>query len=259
MYSNLNWKDLQEMLREGNLVVILPTGATEPHGPHCPLGTDTIISLEACLRAAQRLHARGYKAFVLPPLSYSVTEVSRNFPGRISITQKTDAAIISEICTSLINQGISRICLFNHHLEPGHVEAVRGAVEEVEGKTGVKIAFVDIARRKYVVRLTEAFQKAETHADRHETSVVLAVDPLLVNEERRKGLKYLPINLVHKMYYEHLDEFKAMGMTEAYCGDPASASAKEGEEILKVLSDFIVEDIEDMFEKAHIDKPEKGC
>ena len=36
-------------------------------------------------------------------------------------------------------------------------------------------------------------------------------------------------------------------MAEAYCGDPAAASAEEGERLLEILSDFIIEDIEGLF------------
>ena len=33
-------------------VHLLPLGATEPHGPHAPLSTDTLISVGICERAA---------------------------------------------------------------------------------------------------------------------------------------------------------------------------------------------------------------
>jgi len=39
-------------------VLLLPVGAVEPHGPHAPLGTDSIISAAVCERAAVELAAR---------------------------------------------------------------------------------------------------------------------------------------------------------------------------------------------------------
>ena len=36
-------------------VLLLPVGAVEPHGPHAPLGTDSIISTAICERAALAL------------------------------------------------------------------------------------------------------------------------------------------------------------------------------------------------------------
>ena len=38
-------------------VHLLPLGATEPHGPHAPLSTDTVISVGICERAAERIAA----------------------------------------------------------------------------------------------------------------------------------------------------------------------------------------------------------
>jgi creatinine amidohydrolase len=75
----------------------------------------------------------------------------------------------------------------------------------------------------------------------------MAVDQSLVDEERRKSLPYRPINLVDKLFKEHLDEFMAFGMAEAYCGDPAAASVEEGEALLELLSTFIIEDVERLF------------
>ena len=68
-----------------------------------------------------------------------------------------------------------------------------------------------------------------------------------MNKERRKGLEALPINLVEKLFKEHIYDFESMGISEAYCGDPTWASIEEGEEVLTLLSSFIVEDIEDTF------------
>ena len=52
------------------------------------------------------------------------------------------------------------------------------------------------------------------------------------------------------LFKENLDEFKAMGMDQCYCGDPASASTREGEETLRVLVDINVEEIEAAFKGA---------
>jgi len=87
----------------------------------------------------------------------------------------------------------------------------------------------------------------------------MAIDPGLVNEDRRKKLEYLPINLVQKIFKEGLTDFRDMGLEQAYCGDPASASIEEGEEVLDLLSDFMIEDIEDAFLLGRkLEKPVRG-
>jgi creatinine amidohydrolase len=257
MFGNLNWKDLAEIKEKEKFVLLFPIGSTESHGPHCPLATDAIICLESSVLAAEKLRTLGYEAYVLPPLTYTVAECARNFPGTISISEETECVLITEICLQLINQGMSKICIVNNHGEPGNVRAIYTAIEKIHAKTGVKLLFPNRLRKKYVVRLPECFRKGETHADRYETSLILAIDPSLVNEERRRNLPYIPINLVEKLFKEHLNEFKAMGMPECYCGDPASASAEEGEKTLGILRDIIVESVEEMFQGKPIENEMK--
>src|SRR5262245_2107495 len=63
----------------GRLVVLIPIGAVEPHGPHLGLGTDVAISEGAAQAAAQRLQARGMEARVAPAIPYGVTECAAGF------------------------------------------------------------------------------------------------------------------------------------------------------------------------------------
>lgn len=252
MFANLSWKDVEELKKDPRFVLLLPIGSTESHGPHAPLSTDVSISLEVCLKAAENLQRLNYRAYVLPPLSYAVTECARKFPGTISISPDVDRGLISDICLSLVRGGVDKIGLFNSHFEPAHVKCIYDAVQHVEEKTGAKILFTDITRKRYSSRLTDVFQMGQSHADKYETSIMMAIDPSLVHEERRKSLPYLAINLVEKIFNEGLDEFQAFGMQEAYCGNPAAASVEEGEKILKLLSDFVVEDIEQLMHDKHV-------
>jgi hypothetical protein len=75
-------------------------------------------------------------------------------------------------------------------------------------------------------------------------SATMTIDPLLVDEERRKALPCLPISLVDKLSKERLTDFLEFGMEESCCGDPASATREEGEKILGTLSRLVVEDAE---------------
>lgn len=246
MFANLNWKDLQTLKQHERFILLFPIGSTESHGPHCPIGTDSMVALEVSLLTAQKLHGMGYEAYVLPPLAYTVAECARDFPGTVSISEQTECALIAGVCLQLIRHGMKRICIVNNHGEPGNVRAIYDAMKTVYEETGVQLLFPNKLRKKYVVRLPEAFQKGETHADRYETSLMLAIDSSLVHEERRKKLPYLPINLVAKLFKEHLDEFNAMGMNECYCGDPASASAGEGRDTLETLVAINIDSIEEM-------------
>lgn len=43
--QNLTWEDVQDKIKTCDGTIILPVGSTEQHGPHLPVGTDTMPSL----------------------------------------------------------------------------------------------------------------------------------------------------------------------------------------------------------------------
>ena len=43
--AELTWQDIADLSRE--IVVLIPTGAVEQHGPHLPLATDTLLATAA--------------------------------------------------------------------------------------------------------------------------------------------------------------------------------------------------------------------
>jgi creatinine amidohydrolase len=58
------------------------------------------------------------------------------------------------------------------------------------------------------------------------------------------ALPPLTVDMPAAMSAGHKD-FLAMGMDEAYCGSPASATAEEGERTYETLADMVMELIEE--------------
>ncbi len=244
-FQNLTWKDARD--RVAGSVVILPVGSTEAHGPHLPLATDVIISEEMSRRAAARLAQNGIEAFVLPPLAYSVTDFSADFPGTISIRKETATALIRDICLSLYGQGARLVVIANSHLEPEHIASINDAITQVEGETGRRVAFPDKRRRKWAMTLTEEFRRGDCHAGSYETSLVLAARPELVREDARRALEPVKISIAEKIR-DGAHTFNEAGGREAYFGDPASASTEEGEASYEALSNMLVSAVMEIFE-----------
>ena len=238
MFQNRTWKEAREAVARG-VVVILPVGSTEAHGPHLPLATDVIISEEMSRRAAEKLRALGIEALVLPAISYSVTDFSADFPGTISIRKETAAALIHDICASLYEQGARLIAIANSHLEPVHVASINEAIETLKQETGRAVAFPDKRRRRWAEKLTEEFRRGDCHAGSYETSLVMAARPELVREDIRQALERVPISIAEKIK-EGASTFTEAGGTEAYFGDPRAASREEGETTYEALSNMIV-------------------
>lgn len=245
-FQNLTWQGTREALKRG-VVVLVPVGSTEAHGPHLPLATDVIISEEMSRRAAEKLNARGIETLVLPALAYAVTDFSADFPGTISIKKETAVALIADICVSLYGQGARCVAIANSHLEPDHVASINEAIEKVSQKTGRAVVFPDKRKRRWAQWLSEEFRRGDCHAGAYETSLVMAARPELVREDIRKSLERVPISIAAKIK-EGARTFTEAGGTEAYFGDPRSASREEGEAMFEALSDMIVTAVMEGFE-----------
>jgi creatinine amidohydrolase len=213
-------------------IALWPVGAVEPHGPHAPLGTDTLISVGMCERAAARLD----NAVVLPPLPFGVTRYGAAFAGAIGISEATLRAVVLDVATALDQQGFRRLVIVNNHFEPEQVATLRSAAAEAGA------LYLDLVRRRNAQRLTDEFRRGSCHAGRYETSLVLADAPQLVGPE----VESLPSNEVDMpaAMAAGRTDFVAMGMDRAYCGAPAEASAEEGRETFQTLTDMLVELVE---------------
>jgi creatinine amidohydrolase len=236
-YANLAWPDIESRLRASRpTVLLLPVGATEPHGPHAPLATDMLISDGICRRVVRALADDPVMdALILPPIAYGVTRYAQSFPGPVHVSEDALHALLVEVCASLIAQGFRHIMLVNNHFEPEHVATLHRSIDTVLAKTGTQIGFLDLTRRERAAELTEEFRKAECHGGRYETSLVLADHAELVDTAAARALPYVPVNLA-QVIRDGLKDFRAMGLAAAYNGAPAEATAAEGHESFAILT-----------------------
>jgi creatinine amidohydrolase len=246
-FADLTSPQIKDLLgADPPTVLLLPVGATEPHGPHAPLSTDSLISMSMCQRAARHLtDDPQVRALVLPAVPYGVTRYSAAFAGAVHVEADTLHALVVDICTSLVAQGLRHLVIVNSHFEPEHVAALRRVVNTMQAERGIAIGFLDLVRRRNAERLTEEFRSGECHAGRYETSLVLADHPHLVDRESMRHLPRVAVNMPAAIA-EGRTDFVAMGMDQAYCGAPADATAAEGEATLGTLTDMLVDVVRDV-------------
>lgn len=239
--SELTYREA-EALRAAAPVALLPLGSTEAHGPHLPLGTDAILSEELALRAAAALEQAGYASLLLPTLDYAVTRYAAAFAGTVSLGDETAMALYADVASGLIQQGFSRLCLVNSHLEPAHLASIERACARVHGRTGVSIAFANQLERRWARTLSEEFKRGACHAGSYETSLLLAARPELCRDEQRRVLPPLAIDLARAMR-EGKESFGEAGAADAYFGDPAAATVEEGNRLYELLVTMVVETV----------------
>ncbi len=92
LLADLTWPEAARLGAAGALLAI-PVGATEQHGPHLPLSTDTDIAVAL----AGRLAARRPGVVVAPPVSYGSSGEHAGFAGTLSIGQAAVELVLIEL------------------------------------------------------------------------------------------------------------------------------------------------------------------
>ncbi|HEY0838705.1 MAG TPA: creatininase family protein [Vulgatibacter sp.] len=234
---DLTWEEMRDLAAAG-AVAIVPVGSTEAHGPHLPLDTDVAIATEVATRAQRLLAAEDERSVVFPPLSYGVTEFAGGFAGTVTVSAAALEALVADVARSLADQGFGPVVLVNHHLEPDHFAALHRAAERA---APVRVVVPDHRRKPWALALGEEFCRGGSHAGRYETSLMLAVDPARVRADR-SSLPSLDVNL-GKAIREGARTFLEIGGERAYFGDPAAATAEEGEKLLDLLAGQVCEEV----------------
>ncbi|WP_433490370.1 mycofactocin biosynthesis peptidyl-dipeptidase MftE [Nocardia grenadensis] len=199
-------------LRATAPVLVVPVGATEQHGPHLPLSTDTDLAVALCAGVA----ARCPQVLVAPAIAYGASGEHAGFPGTLSIGLAALELLIVELCRSA-TATFERIVLVNAH--GGNIEALRRAV--------------DLLRRESRdIRLFLPRHSGDAHAGRTETSLQLALAPDRVRVDRAEPGDIRPLaDILPQLRSGGVAAVSANGVL----GDPTGATAAEGARLLDLL------------------------
>ena len=170
--ETLSWIEAEQWFA-GNPVVVIPLGAAaKEHGPHLPLNNDAIIATWLAEEIRQRL-----PVVIAPVINASFYPAFIEYPGSISLRRETARDVIVETCTSLAGFGLSRFYVVNTGL------STLQPLAEAKQLLGQEITFgylnLDEALQALPAGLLE--QQYGSHADEHETSLMLHIAPEVVN------------------------------------------------------------------------------
>jgi len=199
---------------DGRPTLLVPVGSTEQHGPHLPLDTDARVATAVATRAAAGA------MLVAPSMTYGASGEHEGFPGTVSIGHEALRLLLVELGRSA-TRWAGRLVFVNGH--GGNVPTLVDAVRLLrhEGRDAAWFACAP---------------GGDAHAGRTETSLVLALDPAHVRPDRPRG-NPAPLG-------ELLPAMRAGGVaavsSNGVLGDPAGASAEEGERLITSLSDALL-------------------
>ncbi|HEX6790823.1 MAG TPA: creatininase family protein [Candidatus Krumholzibacteria bacterium] len=221
------------------VVVMIPVGAIEPHGPHLPLDTDVIISRAAAARAVERLSVAGLRAFLAPEVSYGVTDCAAGFTGAAGVSAQALDDYLSAVIAGWLGNGIAHVCVVSNHLEPAHEQTLRGVVSRFPA---LRASAATPLARRWARTLSDEFKRGACHAGEYETSIVLAADPDAVRTTLAAQLPEVNVSL-SEMLRAGKTRFTEMGLERAYAGAPARASAAHGREMIDRLGEMVAGEI----------------
>lgn len=236
-------------------VALLPVGSVEPHGPHLPLATDCIISEAACERAAERMEGARVARYALiaPTIPYGVTDYAAGFAGAVSIGAAALTMYVGAVVDALLNAGFVHVCVVNNHLEPAHDVAIRAVATAQRGR---RVSIACPLTRRWARTLSAEFKSGACHAGQYETSIVLAAAPALVDDLARVALPAVPISLSDQIAAGRTT-FAEMGLTAAYAGAPAAASAEEGRDLIDQLAAMVCAEVEEALLALEVVEPRR--
>lgn len=249
----MTWEETQEALQETDMVV-LPTGSTEQHGPHLPLGNDALQVREMARRIVVKLEEMGVKAVVGPLVPFGVASYHMPFPGTIHLQASTFQALMRDVCLSLYRHGFRKFVFpLGHGGNYASMQVVaQQLVDETEDAQTLVLNWLQMIHHHYPEIITS--KKNEGHGGEPETSRLLAVHPELVEIKRARAYYSEKTDKAESPDHPHLGggifnpkrnyrEWTPHGSI----GNPTLAKAELGEKLLDLMCGWMAEAIRQEF------------
>ena len=226
--ETLSWIEAEQWF-ESNPVVVIPLGAAaKEHGPHLPLNNDAIIATWLAEEIRQRL-----PVVIAPLINTSFYPAFIEYPGSISLRSETARDVIVDTCTCLAGFGLSRFYVVNTGLST--LQPLAEAKRLLDQEVTLEFLDLDQALQSLPAGLLE--QQYGSHADEHETSLMLHIAPEVVNmslavDDGAEGEGHLTRN-----------QGQGLWSRSGVFGQATLATPAKGQVIAQVLLDHVLQQL----------------
>ena len=172
-----SWQELQERHGQSGDVAIIPVGSTEQHGPHLPLGTDTMVAMMVAEDAAALTNT-----VVAPPMWFGWSPHHMVLPGTITIRPEILIEVLYDVIQSLKAHGFTKFVVINGH-RIVNIPWMQIAAERAQRVLGVKVVLFDPAYMSKEI-ISQLEYGPVGHAEEIETSHMLYKHPEWVHLEK---------------------------------------------------------------------------
>ncbi|WGT62658.1 creatininase family protein [Variovorax paradoxus] len=170
-------------------VAVLPLGATEQHGPHLPLGVDTVLA-GGIVAASLPLLPADLPVLFLPTQQIGLSPEHARFAGTLTLSAETVIRMWKEIGAGVARAGVKKLVLFNAH--GGHVGAMDIVARELRAEHGLivySVSWFNLPLGDAGAQFGAGEHRFGVHAGDIETSMMLALAPQQVRMAEAKNFR----------------------------------------------------------------------
>jgi creatinine amidohydrolase len=229
--DELTWPAVRALVEGGETLCLLPLGATEQHGRHLPLCTDSVIASAICAAASSRTGVP-----VLPTVTVTSSHAhSTKWPGTLSYPPLMVVSMLVELSRWVASAGFGKLLIVNAH--GGNIAPLGVAIDEIRRLGQLQVGGIgwfaltpEIAARTFA-------DGEDIHANAAETSLMLHLRPDLVDTA---AIIDDPDRTLGLVFSYPVDKTSVDGLT----GAPSQGSAEAGEELFALIADALAERVE---------------
>ena len=230
MWKELTAEDLRGLAAK-DAVVVLPVASMEQHGPHLPVGVDTILC-EAVCKAAAEIAARTTPVVVAPTLWCGMAEHHMSFGGTFTFDIPTYRAVLLAFLRSIERAGFKKVAIVNGH--GGNMSALNAFLPDLARETSLRL----YATTYFMLAVEEMKplldrQNGVRHACEVETSMMMHLTSELVKADRLAEAHGPMFDDTRSVLQPEWQSFRRIADLSAngVIGDARTASAAKGARI----------------------------
>jgi mycofactocin precursor peptide peptidase len=216
------WPDVAARTRR---LLVVPVGSLEQHGPHLPLDTDTRIAAAVARLACADRRDVG----LAPPIAIGASGEHADFPGTLSIGHVALSTLLVELGRHASLHWPAMLLVNGHG---GNTTAIADARATLRSEGRLCHVWHAGVTPAMLAGAPSPRPATDAHAGRVETSLMLALAPGDVRLDLAAPGDTRPLP-------EIMADLRAHGVRKVspsgVLGDPAGASAAEGERLLALL------------------------
>lgn len=238
LFEELNREQIKAVAPRA--IAVMPTAATEQHGPHMAVGTDTLLCTTVARQAAEAA-ADSVPVVITPPLAFGSSHHHIPFGGVLSLTSDTFINVVREVTQGLVATGFKKVLILNGH--GGNSDHVGVAGQDLVNRMGqpatvASCNYWDIARPALVEKGLLPAPRIPGHAGHFETSLIMALRPDWVDDQAQAGVDDLTAasgGLDVDLAGAVVQTYGVWQQGPGHTDNPAEATAQLGRAMLEVI------------------------